>query len=385
VLTSGGDFGWNAVSTVRSLVHFAATGSVRLHIVGDTAGIEALKAAMQQSLPALGPRGEAALRDASFYNAFASREFADRLNTMPFGCIWRHTFGQITWARFLYPDLLPAEVQRVVVMCVGDVAVLGDAPKELAPLFNQFEEGQYIGMWNRRGADATDATTGVVLLDLEKLRKSDFITEFVDAAVEGLRRGPDRFCMLVEKDVMLKYMEIFPGRVRIVNGAPGWHYFPTRPWAAPWRQEYIPPGALGPWRYRHYCPTLLERAVWMLLAPRFQGGPNSLEEVRRLLDVAILHHKQSLDDPENHDFCGGEIKLLHFPGRLKQLRFAGWILRWWAVAGLNASNWTDAAFRTSKGDVAAVAEIGASAVAGAKQLLNKDAHASFVSGVAGGF
>merc|ERR1719203_2392284 len=101
----------------------------------------------------------------------------------------------MAWARFLFPDLLPAEVERLVFIDTGDVVVLGDLPAEFPAFFERFAEGEFLGMW-RPLNDPEALHPGVYLMDVAKLRQSTFTTDFVDAALAGVRRAPGLFCGL---------------------------------------------------------------------------------------------------------------------------------------------------------------------------------------------
>lgn len=379
-----GDYGWNAMSTVNSLVHHASSpGSVRLHAVGDQRGLESLRAAL-----ALGLRGnaggEAVLASASFYNMFENVDFVHRLNALPFGCIWRHNFGQVAWARVLFPDLLPAEVQRVVVMDIGDIIVLGDMPAEMPKIFDAFTGDELLALWRPLG-DPTSLHAGVALVDVAKLRNSTFAEDFVDLALVGLRRAPGWFCSQAEFDVLNLYSKAFPGRVHVVEDAPEWHYIPARGWSLTITQAYLPVGALGPTTWVHYCPTYLERAAWYLLRPAAIGGPVTLEEAQKLAKLAMIEHTTAARTKESAALCGRPVKLVHMPGRMKREPYVQWLLGWWSQLSGNVSNWTSAAFRTSFNDSASKWDaVGREAISDAKRTLSITHDVGLVDGIEGG-
>jgi len=370
VLISG-EFGQNAISTVNSLAaHISQPGSVRLRVVGDRVGLASLQRAMEAS----GIIDASFLAATTYHDIYESKEFRRRVHALPFACLHRHNYGQVTWARFLFADILPSEVSKVVVMCIGDIIVLGDLAKELPLLYSKFKETEFIGLWKPLHVPRA-LHTGLVLVDVAKMRNSTFVWDFLQVAQHGVWNNAnvrefnetpeeESFCKVAEYDVITHYAKVHAENINLVLGHPEWHYIPSREYADWHSHQYLPAGALGATKWVHYCETLLQHVAREIFQPADFGGAQNMSHMRDLLGLLAMRYSDFWDreDPANKQLCGKSVKLLHFPGfRLRRMDYVKWLLRWWTgVSGDDTASqkWNVANFRSDTHDVTEVDALG---------------------------
>lgn len=264
--------------------------------------------------------------------------------------------------------------------------------EELGVLFEDLREHELVGLWKPLGS--LQLHTGLVLVDVRKLRSSSFVRDFVDVALSGLRANPGVFCNMAELDVINHFASLHPGQVHTISRAPEWHYIPARDWVfSDWRQPHLPVGALGVTRWLHYCPTLFEVVAWSLLEHRLFGGPRSRSYARRLLEMLgvdsstgnahFADRSRGRSEPSGSSgLCGKPVKLLHVPGQLKGLPFVQWLLRWWSGEWGNFSGWNASVFRTARGGVMESEALGRAEMSMAKTAFRITNH--FIEGIDAG-
>jgi len=162
--------------------------SVPLHIfvLGDAAGLENWRATLHD-LEASGKLRSLNLIELEYVDFTTNVNFQLFMSQYPSDCDV-NKIGEALLARFICHELLPAHVDRVIAMDLGDVLVLDD----IADLWAQFDTFEKHHVFAAAHISAlSHVNGGLALYDLSRMRARNWTSLALRAAREGLGRSGD--------------------------------------------------------------------------------------------------------------------------------------------------------------------------------------------------
>lgn len=243
---------------------------LRVFVVGDPSGLEHWRLAVEE-LREVGGQSLELLDRADFeYIDFAAHpNFKALLQRYPAGCSFGDA-GAAILARVVCHEVLPADVDRVITIDLGDILVLDDI-RQLWDIGDHMEEHHFLAA--PHAVSLHHVNGGLVIYNVRRMRERNFSGVALRAAEDGIRAAAvdeswDRACLRDQSiiNIIHSFREEFgyagPSPVMILPCR--WSLFPATEWQPHWLQprSWLPeivqrrryPGIVSATRVEVYCP-----------------------------------------------------------------------------------------------------------------------------------
>lgn len=317
--------------------------SVPLHIfvLGDAAGLENWRATLHD-LEASGKLRSLNLIELEYVDFTTNVNFQLFMSQYPSDCDV-NKIGEALLARFICHELLPAHVDRVIAMDLGDVLVLDD----IADLWAQFDTFEKHHVFAAAHISAlSHVNGGLALYDLSRMRARNWTSLALRAAREGLGRSGD---CIHDQSLMNTLHLHSPGEPSPMQTLPcRWMLVPATEWGMFWnspelvlpevRERRRYPGMVGAGHFEVYCPDPVDLlSGWSFLLSTgntrqrlrtmsLLKGNQRLTQCTKEGTAGFVHPRDV--NPSRCCRCGERASLVHIPGDMKQWSFVDTLFRY---------------------------------------------------------
>ncbi|CAE8684673.1 unnamed protein product [Polarella glacialis] len=313
---------------------------LRLFVLGDSVGLADWDEAVAEVLAATGRQGglggvATRLEESSTERIDISQSefFLTYLRRLPRRCKAGKGFRQELFARMLVHELLPPEVQRCLVIDIGDVLFFDDVA-DLWDFGDSFNSTDVLAAgWHfSKIPKPSEMNGGVVLYNLKQMRAHNFTSDSLYAARIAVSTYGPEACEWDQDIINVLRQHVYPTKAnqpRVVRLPCRWSLIPSMEWKLGWNS----PGLSQPevWEHKRY-PGILS-AEWVeVYCPSsvelLQMAYASLQPVVRQRLLASIEIEGTPLEPEyaaelTARFsgpgceCGEKVSLLHLPGTMK--------------------------------------------------------------------
>lgn len=308
------------------------TSQLRVFIYGDALGLQTWREAVQELQ---GDGAAAAMLAGVFFEYIDfTRHLRFRNNVLrryPKGCDFGEA-GQAILARVVCHELLPADVDRVISIDLGDLLVLDDI-RELWDEGDKLQDHQLMAV--AHAVSLHHMNGGLVLYDTKRMRQRNFTNTVLRAARDGWGTSTDQACLRDQSIINI----LHSSREKFGYEGPSpamalpckWSFFPTTEWQPHWNspEMWLPeiqklrryPGIVSSQHIEVFCPDKIDMlSAWAFI-------PVSSDRQAR---IRIYSHHEAAkharycsesrlgSGDERCCKCGQKVAVVHMPGDLKE-------------------------------------------------------------------
>ena len=326
------------ITTFWSILRYRST-ALRTFIFGDRSGIRDWRQMMKTISLAVPHVLDQARFD--YIDIFEHPKMNSYFKRLASGCA-ESNMSKALYARMLCHELLPLDVKRAIALDLGDILVFQDI-LELWQEGDHLEASELLAAASHRSYEESQRQSkpsmlngGVVLYEVEKMRRAGYTEDTLRAAELGLSKGYGHFCVWDQDIINVMHQELWQQqRVRILPCR--WSIFPVANWQffwnAPsfWLPELIDlrryPGLLAADELIHFCPSATEM-MHTVFAFQSKRDKKLARDVALAQGVRNAQPNSFIKAPDGTTCrCGEPAALLHVPSTQKLWPWVQWLFR----------------------------------------------------------